>query len=151
MIFTSLWITLNHFGPSGASEMSLQPRFILVRALKTPRALNISNICQISCGTCLFFDRFHTVYPLGRPGEVLGGLNWMKLMLQTHFWCSWWSEMLGDDDVGGRRWCWWRKMMLLEKDDAGGWRWWRRMMRAEEDDVGGEKMMPPKFPKTNWN
>ena len=31
--------------------------------------------------------------PLGRPGGVLGGSNWMKLMLRTHFSCSRWPEM----------------------------------------------------------
>ena len=47
----------------------------------------------------IFYSCLHFVFnsgpndPFFGPGGLSDGLNWMKLMLQTHFWCSWWPEI----------------------------------------------------------
>ena len=50
----SKWAILSHFGPLGASDMSLQPQFHPVKPLKTSRASTTSKISQTYCGMQLF-------------------------------------------------------------------------------------------------
>ena len=61
------------------------------------RSLNTPTKCQLP----YVFIRFSTWWcqkPFKARGVFLGGSNWMKMMLQTHLWCSWWPEI----DQNGR-------------------------------------------------